>query len=125
MGLVLADTRGDVAAMEKTYDRQGVRPAAEGMTFCTNHFVEPEMAGTVPPAHEGLIPNSETRYNTLKTLFAQGVWPHTLDVVKRALAYHGDAGLHSNYSCIAVPRLRQLWLGDGYPCEDRYTIYQL
>jgi hypothetical protein len=111
-----------------------VRPAAQAVAFCTNHFVEAAMAGTVPPAHAGLIPNSEARYRTLTTLFTQREWPHTLDGMKQALGYHGeagfvcqhgDAGLHSNYSCLAIPRLRQIWIGDGYPCEGRYTVYQL
>lgn len=134
MGMVLADARGNVVAVEKSYASQAVRPAADGVAFCTNHFVEPAMSDTVPIAHEGLVPNSEARYRTLTKLFAERAWPHTPDGLQKALGYHGeegfvcqhgDAGLHTNYSCIAIPRLRQIWLGDGYPCEGRYTVHQL
>jgi predicted choloylglycine hydrolase len=141
MGLVLADAHGHGAVVEKTGDLCAVLiPALEynsagtGALFCTNHFTDPSMRDTKPVAHEGLEENSKVRYEALKTLFEKQNWPHSLEGVKNALAYHGDAGfvcqhgdanLHSNYSCIAVVREKKILLGDGYPCQTNYKPYVL
>jgi isopenicillin-N N-acyltransferase-like protein len=134
MGAVIADTAGNLVTIEKSYDHHAVMPAQDGVSFCTNHFVHPAMQGMLPIAHEGIAANSVARYGTLTTLFRQLSWPRTGQGLKSALAYHGeagfvcqhgDAGLYSNYYCIAFPRTRQLWLGDGNPCQGQYTIYHL
>lgn len=134
MGAVLADLGGQIIVIEKTYDRLAVRPAQAGVGFCTNHFLDPIMSDTVPIAHPGLEANSKTRHRTLTTLFTQRNWPHTLQGMKAALAYHGqdgfvcqhgDAELHSNYSCIAILEERKILVGDGYPCRGNYKEYHL
>ena len=134
MGAVIADLEGNVSVVEKTYNLLAARPAQAGVGFCTNHFVDPVMKDTVPTEHKGLEENSRGRYQTLTTLFTEHDWPHTLDGVKRALGYHGgagyvcqhgDVGLHTNYSCIAIPRLRKILLGVGYPCLNHYSEFCL
>jgi predicted choloylglycine hydrolase len=134
MGLVLVDAVGSVATMEKTGDLCAVSSGEAGALFCTNHFVDPVMKDTRPVAHTGLEENSKARYETLQVLFEQKDWPHTLEGVKSALGYHGDAGfvcqhgnanLHSNYSCIALVREKKMLVGDGYPCQRNYTEYLL
>ena len=135
MGAVLADTEGNVAVIEKTYDLLATEPVQAEVGFCTNHFLDPVMmSATVPTDHEGLEENSKARYETLTTLFTEHNWPHTLDGVKRALAYHGeagfvcqhgDAGLHSNYSCVALPRTQKVLLSEGNPCLNSYNEYCL
>lgn len=132
MGAVLADLERNVTVIEKTYDLLAVSPAQADVGFCTNHFLDPIMKDAVPTEHRGLEENSKARYQTLTALFTEYNWPHTLDGMKRALAYHGEAGfvcqhgdadLHSNYSCIAIPQLRKILVGDGYPCLNNYREY--
>jgi hypothetical protein len=134
MGLVLADAGGHIAVVEKTGDLCAVNSAELDVSFCTNHFVDPMMEVTLPIAHAGLEENSKARYQTLKTLFEDRAWPHTLKGIKEALAYHGDAGfvcqhgdanMYSNYSCIAIVQEKKVLLGDGYPCQHNYREYQL
>jgi predicted choloylglycine hydrolase len=134
MGLVLVDANGDVAVVEKTGDLCAVHCGGTNALFCTNHFTDSTMRDTRQIAHEGLRENSKARYQTLKVLFEDRDWPHTLASVKGALAYHGDAGfvcqhgganLHSNYSCIAIVQEKKILLGDGYPCQNNYTQHLL
>lgn len=134
MGLMLADWHGTLAGLEKTYDRDAVITPEAEVAFCTNHFTQPAMQGTVSIAHAGLEENSRARHLTLARVLLQGTWPHSLSGMQAALGYHGpagfvcqhgEAGLHSNYSCIAAPRRRELWLGEGYPCQGNYTRHQL
>ena len=134
MGLVLVDASGDVAVVEKTGDLCAVRYGGTNALFCTNHFTDSIMRDTEQIAHEGLTENSGARYQTLKVLFEDRDWPHTLEGVKGALAYHGDAGfvcqhgdanMHSNYSCIAIVQEKKILLGDGYPCQNNHTQHLL
>ena len=134
MGIVLADLTGNVVVVEKTGDLCAVESNGGRASFCTNHFTDSVMQVTEKIAHEGLEDNSKARYNTLNILFEERDWPQTLEGVKNALAYHGDAGficqhgdanLHSNYSCIALVRDKKIFLGDGYPCQNNYSEYHL
>jgi hypothetical protein len=134
MGAVLADLNGDVVVVEKTGDLCAAKSNNVNVSFCTNHFTDPVMRITEKIAHEGLEENSIARYSTLSILFEERNWPHTLEGIKSALAYHGDAGficqhgdanLYSNYSCIAIVRDKKILLGDGYPCHNNYSEYHL
>lgn len=134
MGAVLVDLEGSLAVIEKTYDLCAASLGQDGVGYCTNHFLDPVMKGTVSIAHEGLEENSNVRYRTLTKLFMENDWSRTLEGMKETLAYHGeagfvcqhgDAGLHTNYSCIAIPRARKILLGDGYPCLNNYSEYCL
>jgi predicted choloylglycine hydrolase len=134
MGIILADLTGKVLAIEKTGDLCAISAVGPDPTFCTNHFVDPQMAVTKPIAHEGLEENSKTRYQTLQSLFHEGNWPQSLEGMKDALGYHsetgfvcqhGDSNAYSNYSCIAIVREKKILLGNGYPCLKNYSEYSL
>lgn len=134
MGAVLADADGRIVVIEKTYDLMAESPIWQGVGFCTNHFLDPIMKDTIPTEHLGLDENSRRRYQTLTSLFKEKSWPHTQQGMKNILAYHGEAGfvcqhgdanMHTNYSCIACPRQKMILLGDGYPCLNRFQEYRL
>jgi Acyl-coenzyme A:6-aminopenicillanic acid acyl-transferase len=134
MGIVLADLAGHIVALEKTGDLCAVSADGPNPIFCTNHFVHPLMEVSKPIAHEGLEENSKSRYKTLGLLLQGETWPKSLEGMKGALGYHGEAGfvcqhgnvnLYSNYSCIAIMKDRKILLGDGYPCQSNYSEYYL
>lgn len=133
MGAVLVDANGALAIVEKSYTKQAASKVHDGWAFCTNHFVAPSMQG-IPPYQEAIVENSETRYRTLTRLLNLVEWPRTLEGLKSALAYHGDdgfvhqqgqQGIYTNYTCIAVPRARKIWLWDGDPCLNKFQVYRL
>ena len=134
MGLIIVDADGQTAVVEKSGSLTSVRRDEAKVCFCTNHFEDPSMQAARPIPHPGLEENSRLRLQTLSQLFYKDSWPATLDSIEAALAYHGDlgfvcqhgdAGLYSNYSCIAVPKEMKILLGDGFPCLHNYTEYQL
>ena len=134
MGIVLADFTGKVLAVEKAGNLYAISAVGPNPTFCTNHFVTPNMAATKPIALPGYEENTKTRYHTLELLLRGESWVQSLEGMKRALGYHGEAGfvcqhgdinIYTNYSCIAVLRERKILLGDGYPCLNNYYEYRL
>ena len=82
MGAVLVDLEGSLAVIEKTYDLCAASLGQDGVGYCTNHFLDPVMKGTVSIAHEGLEENSNVRYRTLTKLFMENDWSRTLEGMK-------------------------------------------
>ncbi len=150
--LMMADAEGDIASLELSSTRSGVRrpPPSEDCCYHTNRFLTSEMQSVQFPADavldhrapaavrgERLHASAERRDERFKQLLA-GDKPLGLDDLASLMADHGPDGqpgaftpcVHSDFwnttACLQLlPRSRRLRIAFDRPCQARYQEFGL
>ena len=128
--ITLADSGGNGAVVEKSFDRCGIIPleAGSGAVFTTNHGVTEAFSGT------GAGDNSRKRYLNLQRLLALPDYPEPLEMLRDLLAnhspsgaicQHGQDGLYTLITCIADPRERLLLVNPEQGCGRSYRRFDV
>ena len=132
--ILLGDSSGDFAVIEKTVAQAVRRLEAESKTpgqvgeviFATNHSVTAEMEPFLGGS-ETLLANSQQRFGNL-THLARGVKRDLEGMIfllrdhasPGGLCQHGQGGLHTIAAFVALPRQATLWIARGYPCQNDF-----
>lgn len=138
INVALLDQTGHGVVVEKAFDRQAVREADEGAVFCSNHFVEDGMQGTIPLKIEGIEENSIGRYELLTQVLgnrervALKGWDYMAELLRihateerPGICQHVPPYLTSWYAYIQLPKKREMWICDGPPCQGDFVNYTL
>ncbi len=129
INMVLADREGRVAAIEKSYDRQGVSQGRLTSLFRTNHFVTPEMTAFTKPDED----NSRARFKLLTEELAARRFADPEAVVRRLVASHGEGGVcqhevgdfDTKSSSIVNPVDGWIEVCGGKPCTDPFVRFEV
>jgi isopenicillin-N N-acyltransferase-like protein len=131
--ILLADSAGDMAVVERSVTRQALRrdqAPGDGL-FATNHSTQPEMAPVLGGSAD-LLANSAERFERLSG--PARPLPATLDDFEQlfrdhtrpgGFCQHGQGGLHTIGSFIVSPESRQLWVARGAPCQNEFEAVGL
>jgi isopenicillin-N N-acyltransferase-like protein len=131
--ILLADESGDLAVVERSVTRQALRWRADDapMLFATNHSLTPELE-EVLGGGEILLTNSRERFERLLEL--DPTPPGSLEGLQNlfrdhtrpgGFCQHGQGNLHTIAALIVAPRLRQIWVAHGAPCQNQFLPISL
>jgi len=130
INLMIADRAGDVVALERAHDRQVVRKPRDGVLYFTNHFLSEKLRPLVVPFP--MMANSGGRLERYRALLEDARPEHTAERIVAAISdhggpvspcQHGDAGMHTRYACLLIPRRGELRLFPGPACTARPESY--
>jgi len=129
MNFVLADSKGNCAIVEKSYDRQAERRGKQGVAvWATNHFVEQATQG-----HDLRDPerdyNSRGRYVALERLLNEEVDKNVVERLKDIVCTpDGNAPIcrpNTLTAVIADTGSKRLWISPGRPTKDNFICFSL
>jgi hypothetical protein len=127
--LLLGDTKGELAIVERTAAGMAVLPEKKGKGLVhTNHILDPEFARSNPKNDAPMQSNSLNRYeNVLRLLEAgKGIEPilNNQNSVG-AICQRGQADLYTDLSVVFSPVEKELKFWSGYPGEIRTETLSL
>ncbi len=137
LNIAVLDGNGLGVILERSGAKQAVRRSERGIVFCTNHFISEEMQGMIPlsvPGVPGLTENSESRFRRLESAFAHQEPPYAMNLLKRLLCSHEDQGgvcqhvsidMTTHYAFLLYPEKGEMWITDGFPCENDFVRHTL
>ncbi len=136
--ILLLDARGDMAVFETGYSVFGIDQPESGVLVSTNHYVTSPMKHRwLPRGPEEIHGNSLTRYEHVRQEIQANAGKIDLDWAMGLMSSHGDSlqaicrhpdtGPRSVTiaSTIYLPRLKQLHLANGMPCQVPYQVFSL
>lgn len=132
--ILLGDSSGDLAVIEKTVAqavrRLGAEPKSAGqeaaLVFATNHSVTAEMESLLGGS-EAFLANSRQRFENMTRLAGRVSKDLTamISVLRDhtspgGICQHGQGGLHTTGALVALPKEAKLWVVRGYPCRSEF-----
>lgn len=133
LNYMLVDSSGNVAAVEKSPTKQGVRKPKDGAVYFTNFFLASEMKQFYR-GKKGYTDPQE-RYENIASLINEQKGKFTLDFMKHILTNHRYPGsicrhggrdiYRTYYSLLAIPNERKLFISEGNPCKNKLIEYTI
>ena len=118
LNMALADAQGDVAAIEKSFDRQSVRHPARGPAYATNHYIGKGMAEHLPKA----TGNSVERFTKLSKVLRPGTFADPVAKLKAVCSDPSEPGAICRKATLTAfvcdPGRCQLWVCPGTPTVE-------
>lgn len=126
LNIALADARGAVAAVEKSFDRQSVRCPATGPAFATNHYIGKETSEHVPQDSS----NSVARFERLSKVLQPGVFADPVGKLKEVISDPSEPGAICRpgvtlTTFVADPGGGQFWVCPGTPTHESWMCFRL
>ena len=126
LNMALADAQGDVAAIEKSFDKQAVRYPKKGPAFATNHYTGAEMKGHMKVDAQ----NSKERFKRLKEVLAPGVFADPVAKLKEVIADPSEPGAicregKTLTTFVCDPGKGHLWACPGTPTVESWVCFRL
>ncbi|MEW6360175.1 MAG: C45 family peptidase [Planctomycetota bacterium] len=125
LNMALADAGGDVAAIEKSFDRQSVRHPKKGPAYATNHYLGRGMAEHLPKASG----NSVDRFEKLKKVLRPGAFADPVAKLKQVCSDPSEPGAICRAATLTAfvcdPGRGQLWVCPGTPTVESWVCLRL
>ena len=139
LNMAMVDVSGDATVVERSGTRQNIRRPVNGVLFCTNHFIAPEMQGMISLSGPGnpsmaVTSDSEHRLADLQAFFAVRPGPHCReDLMWLLRTQRASGGLCqdqppskvTHYAYLLVPQRREFWISQGKPWETEFVCHTL
>jgi len=138
LNILISDSKGDAAVVEKSYKKQMIRRMKNGSIWNTNHFLNRDLAKYNFTRGKSLE-NSKERYLYLQKILKNRKVPHTIEEMKKILrshkkpgaicrhseSYNGIQKIDTIWSAIFIPKERSALITHGHPCENKFREYNL
>ncbi len=136
LNIFLADSQGDMAVVEKCYDKQAVRRPEDGALWNANRFLDKDLAKFNFTKGEYGRKNCQEREAFLRQTLLEKQVPRTVEEMKKILASHEEPGtickhnMGPNRTCthfgaVFIPREKRALIAHGNPCENEFKEYRL
>lgn len=132
LNMMLLDSNGDSAVVEKSGAYQHVRLTDQGVLYCTNHFLAGHMKDFKTFQVDGIEDNSRRRYDYLdgQPLDGSGLMgiPDLQELLRShegSICQHGMRDLATRYAYVLAPQSRMFSITDGYPCQNEFQVFHI